>query len=84
MTWISPMFGGYQKILKINFQSCTHHCCEKMQNPLTTCKHYPEEVSIILLFFFFFNEPYIDLSQLVRLKIFRIQQLNFLYALASR
>lgn len=55
-----------------------------MQNPLTTSKHYPEEVSIILFFFLFQLSLYIDLSQLVGLKIFHIQQLNFLYALASR
>lgn len=86
MTWISPLFGGYQKILKIIFSNLAHIIVGENWNPLTTCKHYPEEVSIILLFFILFQlSLYIDLSQLVRLKIFHhIQQLNFLYALASR
>lgn len=84
MTWISPMFGGYQKILKINFLSCTHHCCEKNAKSINNMQALSWRGLHYSPLFFFFNEPYIDLSQLVRLKIFRIQQLNFLYALASR
>lgn len=75
-----------KRFWRLFFQILHTSLLGKIRNPLTTCKHYPEEVSIILLFFILFQlSLYIDLSQLVRLKIFHhIQQLNFLYALASR